>query len=78
MIVDGAKFKAARLASGKNRLLIAVAGGYSSDVRVFQIEKNPAGEVPDIRLIPMCKAMGCTMDDVANNPRNTTKFVQEA
>lgn len=65
MIVDGVKFRAAREKCKINPMKLAIAGGYSSETRIYQIELKPDGaEVPDIRLIPMVKAMGVTVDDV--------------
>jgi hypothetical protein len=66
MLVDGNKFRAAREKSKISPMKLAIAGGYSSETRVYQIElkKDAGAEVPDIRLLPMLKAMGVTMADV--------------
>ena len=66
MLVDGNKFRAARVACKMSPMKLAIAGGYSSEARVYQIElkKDVGAEVPDIRLLPMLKAMGITMEDV--------------
>lgn len=65
MLVDGVKFRAAREQCKISPMKLAIIGGYSSETRIYQIELKPDGaEVPDIRLIPMVKAMGVTMADV--------------
>jgi DNA-binding XRE family transcriptional regulator len=57
MVINGKKFKSAREKAKLLRMDVAKAGGYTGERSIYIIEAGEESEVPDVRLVPMCKAM---------------------